>query len=265
MKQFFGLAITSIFALGIATNAMAADMPLKAAPMMAAPVYSWTGFYIGGNGGYGWDDIKTVESTPASVAFPTGTVFPVGRGSGWLAGVQAGYNYQIAPNFLFGVEGEYLWADIRDTSVSISTVPRFLGFASTNTTKYQDIALATARLGYVANEWLFYGKGGLAWGESTSSGFGMLANGTLNDTFTKFSSHTGWVVGVGVEWSFAPNWSAKIEYDHIFFDSRNIAVNDTTVAGVSSVTVQSSGTNLDLVRAGINYRFNWGAPLVARY
>jgi outer membrane immunogenic protein len=188
------------------------------------------------------------------------------HGSGWLAGVQAGYNWQPAPNFVVGLEGEYSWADISDTSVSTSTVPRFLGLTGTNTTKLQDFSLFTGRLGYAANSWLFYGKAGVAWGDTTTSGFSTLANGTPNGKDTRFASHTGWVVGVGAEWSFAPNWSARIEYDHIAFDSRTIQSNDISAAGVASSTFLSAGDNFDIVRAGVNYRFNWGAaPLLAKY
>jgi outer membrane immunogenic protein len=266
MNRFLGVTFASIVSIAGIGSAVAADMPMKAPPMVAEPVYNWTGFYIGGNVGGGWDDIKSLELPPGTGAFPAGTVFPTARGSGWLGGVQAGYNYQVAPNFLVGLEGEYSWADITDTNNSVSTAPRFLGLTSTTNTKLKDLALGTGRLGYVTNNWLLYGKAGIAWGETTSSGFSTLADGTPDGTHNRFSTHLGWVVGVGAEWGFAPNWSARIEYDHIFFDSRTIQSNDLSTAGVLTNSYISSGMNVDIVRAGVNYRFNWGGvPLLAKY
>ena len=238
---------------------MAADLPMKAAPMMPAPVSTWTGFYVGGNAGYGWDSIKASEFSGTN-AFPVGTVFSKENGSGWLAGVQAGYNFQVTPNFVVGLEAEYSWADISGTETTISTVPRFLGFTSASTTKLQDFALGTARIGYAANSYLLYLKGGVAYGETSGSGIATNANGTLFETSTHFSSRVGAVVGVGAEWMFAPNWSAKIEYDHIFFDVRQVAI-----AGTVDTSISSSGSNVDIVRAGVNYHFNWGMPVVAKY
>jgi outer membrane immunogenic protein len=118
------------------------------------------------------------------------------------------------------------------------------------------LGLATARLGYAANNWLFYVKGGGAWGHGSSDGDGFLANGAFFQTTSSSTDRTGWVIGGGVEWGFAPNWSAKIEYNHIDFGSTTVAVN--TSRGTTNF-VDSSST-IDLVKAGVNYRFNWGAP-----
>jgi outer membrane immunogenic protein len=255
-KVLFTGAALALFA----SSGFAADLPMKAPMYVPPPVYDWTGFYIGGNAGWGWSTSKSLEIAPGSGAFPVGTVFTPRNSNGWLGGVQAGYNYQAAPNFVVGVEGEYTWSDITGTSVTVSTVPRFAGFTSISTGKLTDFALGTVRLGYAAGNWLFYGKGGIAWGQSSGSGIANNANGTLFDTSTHSSNSAGWVVGIGTEWGFAPGWSARIEYDHIGFESRNVLIN-----GTASLTNTSSASNVDLVRGGLNYRFNWGAPLVAKY
>ena len=104
-------------------------------------------------------------------------------------------------------------------------------------------------------------KGGGAWGQGNSNGTGVLANGTPFQTTWSNTDRSGWVVGAGVEWGFAPNWSAKLEYDHIDFGSTNVTIN--TSVGTSSIT--SSSETIDMVKAGVNYRFNWGGPAVARY
>jgi outer membrane immunogenic protein len=116
-------------------------------------------------------------------------------------------------------------------------------------------------LGYAANNWLFYVKGGGAWTQGNSNGNGFLANGTFFESTSSSTNRSGWVVGGGVEWGFTPNWSAKIEYDHIDTGSTNVTIN-TSRATTSFV---SSSSTIDLVKAGVNYRFNWGGPVVAKY
>lgn len=246
----------------ISTGAFAADLPARTytkAPVMPVQVYNWTGFYIGAHIGGGWADLGTTELPPGTPAFPIGTVFTKNNLSGFLGGAQVGYNWQVANNFVIGAEGEYSWADVHGTATTVSTVN---GFNSTVTAKTKDFAFATARLGYAVDNWLFYGKGGGAWANGSSTGVGTLANGTFFDNTTTGSSRTGWVVGVGAEWGFAPNWSAKLEYNHVDFGSRTVAVNDITFG---TTTIVNSSETVDIIKAGVNYRFNWGAPLVARY
>lgn len=240
-------------------SALAADLPAATyskAPVYVAPVYNWTGFYIGGNIGGGWSDLGSTEIAPGTPAFPIGTVFSKNNLSGFLGGVQGGYNWQVS-NIVVGIEGEYSWADVSGTATTVGLA----GFTSTVTAKIKDFALATGRLGYAADNWLFYVKGGGAWGQGSSSGTGFLGNGTFFDTTSSSSNRSGWVVGVGVEWGFAPNWSAKIEYNHIDFGSTNLAI----VSSANGISNVSSSDTVDVVKAGVNYRFNWGAPVVAKY
>ena len=131
-----------------------------------------------------------------------------------------------------------------------------MGFSSISTAKLQDIALVTGRLGYAANDWLFYVKGGGAWGHGKSFSFNDRADGTLFDTSSSATDRSGWVVGVGAEWGFAPNWSAKLEYNYIDFGSETVTLNSSL--GTQSVR-QSSQTG-NIVRAGVNYRFNGVVP-----
>jgi outer membrane immunogenic protein len=255
-KLFFASAALAV----LAGPGFAADLPMKAPAYVPPPVYDWNGFYIGGNAGWGWDTVKATEIAPGTGAFPVGTVFTPRNGNGWLGGVQGGYNWQVAPNFVFGLEGEYSWSDISGSSTTVSTAPRFVGFTSTTTSNTKDFALGTFRLGYAMDNWLFYGKAGFAWGQFSGSGIATNPNGTLFQTTTFGGSRAGGVVGIGTEWGFAPGWSARIEYDHIFFDSRPVLI-----VGTVDLSNSSSGNNVDIVRAGVNYRFNWGAPLVAHY
>lgn len=258
MKKIL-LATVALTALSIAAPALAADMApaYKAAPMMApAAIYNWTGFYVGGNIGGGWGDERSTELAPGTTSFPTGTVFSGHSTSGFLGGVQGGFNWQ-ANNLVLGIEGEYDWSDLTGTSTSVSGVN---GVSSTSSVKTKDIAMVTGRVGYAASNWLLYVKGGGAWAQGNSSGNVFDAAGTFIESTSTSTDRSGWVVGVGVEWGFAPNWSAKLEYDHLDFGSTNVTIN-TSLATQSFVR---STETIDMVKAGVNYRFNWGAP-VAHY
>jgi outer membrane immunogenic protein len=261
VKKLF-LVSAALIAL-ISTNpGFAADLPARTysrAPVyVPPPIYNWTGFYIGGNVGWGWARENSTEIAPGTASFPIGTAFATHNLSGFLGGVQAGYNWQAAPNFVLGLEGEYSWSDLTGTATTVSLVNNF---SSTTLAKTKDFALATARAGYAADNWLFYVKGGGAWTQGNSAGTGFLANGTFFDTTSTSTNRTGWTVGVGVEWGFAPNWSAKIEYNYLDMGSINLPV----VSSAGIISNLSSTETINVVKAGVNYRFNWGAPVVARY
>jgi outer membrane immunogenic protein len=254
------LLATAALVFVSATPGLAADLPVKAPPM-PAPVFTWTGLYFGGNVGWGWGHNESTELPPGSLAFPTGTVFNTVNLSGFLGGVQAGFNYQTVYNLVVGVEGEFTWSDMSGTATTLSTAPRFVGFSSTVTSRIKDFGDLTGRIGWAAGPWMFYGKGGVALGETSSSGVNFLADGTLSSTHTSSTDRVGWIVGAGFEWAFAPAWSAKIEYDHIEFNPTNVGINSiSATTGALSTTFDSSTERIDLVKGGINYRFNWGAP-----
>jgi outer membrane immunogenic protein len=257
MKRHLGWAIASVFLVGGIGGASAADLPVKAPPM-APPVFTWTGFYVGGNGGWGWGRSQST-SFIGDAAFPTGTVFNEIHSSGWLAGAQVGFNYQTAYNLVVGIEGEWDWTNISGTETTISTAPRFVGVSSTTTGRIKDIADLTGRIGWAAGNWLFYGKGGVALDQTNSSGVAFNPAGTLIETSATSTDRSGWVVGAGIEWGFAPGWSAKIEYEHFDFGSTPIAVNHVSATtGVFTTTFVNNTERIDVVKGGINYRFNWG-------
>jgi outer membrane immunogenic protein len=253
------LLATAALVLVSATPGLAADLPVKAPPM-AAPVFTWTGLYVGGNGGWGWGQSQSTAFLGDS-AFPTGTVFNEIHSSGWLAGAQAGFNYQTAYNLVVGVEGEWDWTNISGTETTISTAPRFVGRSSITTGRIKDLADLTGRIGWAAGPWLFYGKGGVALDQTSSSGVAFTPAGTLIETSTSSTDRSGWVVGAGFEWAFAPAWSAKIEYEHFDFGTTPIGISHIASAtGAFTQTFVNSTEKIDVVKGGINYRFNWGAP-----
>jgi outer membrane immunogenic protein len=238
--------------VGIAAPASAADMAVKARPPapVIAPIYDWTGFYIGANGGWGqsrncWDFVD-----PFGVAFAEGC----NSRSGGLVGGQIGYRWQ-ANQWVFGLEAQGDWADLSHTRVSL------LDPTLSIRTETDGIGLFTGQIGYAWNQALLYVKGGAA---VTSNRFSILDTLTGFEFASASSTRWGGTVGVGFEYGFAPNWSIGAEYNHLFMgDANNSFTSPALVAGVLNNRVSQ---DLDLVTLRINYRFGgYGAPVAARY
>ena len=233
--------------------ASAADMPIKApayAPI--APIaYSWTGFYAGGQVGGGWFSSQTTHIDPTG-SFPAGWVDSTINGRGFLGGGYAGYNYQIN-QFVIGIDGDYSWADLKGSGSDISPI-NFGTTTHDETVKW--IATVTGRVGYAVNNWMFFGKGGWAWAgfDGNSSTFNVL--GVNRSNATSSETRDGWTLGTGVEWGFLPNWSAKLEYDYVKFNTSNFNSTLTSVAtGVVTTPARSATSDLSMVKLGIAYRF----------
>jgi outer membrane immunogenic protein len=244
------LATVGLITLGMAAPASAADMAVKAPPPpVVAPIYNWGGFYIGGNGGWGqsrncWDFVPVA-----------GLIIPGGCSdrSGGLIGGQLGYRWQTG-QFVFGLEGQGDWADLSSTRISL------INPAFSTGTKVDGVGLFTGQIGYAWNAALLYVKGGAA---VTSNRFDILT--TLGNVNLASASSTRWggTVGVGFEYGFAPNWSAGLEYDHLFMGNSNnsFSVVNPIVAGALNRISQ----DVDMVTVRVNYHFGWGNPVVARY
>ena len=220
-----------------ATVACAADMPARAPAAYKAPpspVFNWSGFYVGVMGGYGWSDRSTFNGVAG-----TGNDF-----SGGFAGGTIGFNYQpVGSAFVVGIEAEAAWADIgRSQTIGLVTVSDTMNaFGS-----------VTGRLGFAADTVLIYGKGGYGWLNNEISGT------ALGVTLAQSNTHGGWTVGGGVEFAFAGNWSAKGEYMFARYDEK------TYLAAIAPPGF-SVGFDVHTFKAGINYRFGWGGPVVAKY
>jgi outer membrane immunogenic protein len=250
MKKFL-LSSAGLLALVLGTPASAADMAVKAPPPAPIPVmYNWSGFYIGGNGGWAqsrncWDFLTVVGAVIADGCRDR---------SGGVIGGQIGYRWQ-AGQWVFGLEAQGDWADLSNTRVSIVN-PLF-----STQTKTDGIGLFTGQIGYAWNAALFYVKGG---GAVTSNSYNILT--TLGGVNIANASSTRWggTVGVGFEYGFAPGWSVGVEYDHLFMGNSNnsFSVVNPIVAGALNRINQ----DVDMVTLRFNYRFGgYGAPIAARY
>jgi outer membrane immunogenic protein len=258
MKKIWFTAAFGLALLGVAASASAADLAAKPyvkapPPPPPPPIYDWTGFYIGANGGWG-------QSRNCVDFLGTGFDFADGcrERSGGLVGGQIGYRWQFN-QFVVGVEGQGDWADLSNTRVSLIN-PLF-----STRTKTDGIGLITGQIGYAWNASLFYFKGGAA---VTDNRFSILS--TLTGTELAAASATRWggTVGVGWEYGFAPNWSAGIEYDHLFMGNSNNSFSVVSPIAAAFLNDRIS-QDVDMVTVRFNYRFNgfggWGAPVAARY
>jgi outer membrane immunogenic protein len=249
MKKFL-LGAVGLVALGISAPASAADLAprpyTKAPPPMISPVYDWSGFYIGANGGWGQNRDCRGDVT-------LGIDFGCHYGNGGTAGGQVGYRWQSA-GWVFGLEAQGNWADFRGSSASLAAPAVF-----TERSRLDAFGLFTGQIGYAWNNALLYVKGGAA---VTDNKYDVIANAT-GAVASSTGDNTNWggTVGAGVEYGFAPNWSVAVEYDHIFQTSRNLTF--TTPAGVVLADSFRTGGDTDLVTARINWRF--GGPVIAKY
>jgi outer membrane immunogenic protein len=286
MKRILiGIAVTTSL---LATGAFAADLPARTytkAPPYVAPVYDWSGFYIGLNGGYSWGN--------ASNTFAAGALAPFSASQhmdGWVFGGQAGYNWEFNRSWVLGIEGDINATGQRGTATlppntTVTTVVPPFGalvlptvtttVASTGSLEEKLPWLGTlrGRVGFLPTDRvLLYVTGGLAVGEvkstssvttttSTALSFGTPPGPTSVSALAGTSTtKAGWTVGGGVEGAIGGNWTAKLEYLYVDLGTVN-----STFAGVAPFAPLAISAHVtdNIVRAGINYRF--GGPVVARY
>jgi outer membrane immunogenic protein len=226
----------------VASAANAADLPVKAPPRQAVAPFSWTGVYVGGHAGYGWADKDWVD--PAGPPFNAGSH----TATGWLAGFQAGANYQFT-NWVIGVEGQYSWARFRGDHISL------VDPADTLSTKVRRIATFAGRFGYAFDRTLIYAKGGGAWthDDHTKIDLGVLEG-------IGHANRSGWMAGAGVEYAFNGPWSAKLEYNYMDFGTRRVTLFDPAGGPPDFFDIRQ---RIHTIAAGVNYRFWTGGSVIA--
>jgi outer membrane immunogenic protein len=254
MKKFL-IAAAGLVAL--TAPALAADMApapqayTKAPPPIIAAVYNWTGFYIGGNVGYGEARAGFIDEVVPEVILPFGST--VRRGN-IVGGGQVGYNWQFQ-NIVFGVEGNYTGSRFNQTA----TVLDSSGLFRTMNYSMRDTWDISARVGFASNNWLFYGKGGYA-GSGISLNVVRTNDGSLMSSAS--TNLDGFVAGAGIEYGITRNWIVGVEYDYYGFSKRDL-LNVATFNGFIPQNYRNVDLSEQTVTARISYKF--GGPVVARY
>jgi outer membrane immunogenic protein len=235
------------FALIAGGQALAADLPPAPAPRapatyvpVAVPVYNWSGIYIGVNGGYGFGTSNW--SSPAATGFPASTTGNFGT-NGWLGGGTVGANYQFWGGAVLGVEGDWDWTNLNGTSAAAPCIA--VAPATGCQTSSNWLGTVRGRAGWALDRVLLYGTGGVAFApiqtSITNSGGG-----------TNSNTEVGWTAGAGVEFAFAPNWTAKAEY--LYVDLNNGSC--TSACGSPPAPAVAAKFTENVIRAGVNFKFN---------
>lgn len=235
MRKHYGTLLGGFAAVGLVSGALAADLPrhqpyqpsYKTPQMM--PHFTWTGFYIGGNVGYGWSNGSgTITFGPNSGPYS-------GSGDGVLGGLQAGYNWQTG-SVVLGLE-----TDIQASGGRGSVTGQAGGTTFSGTGKTPWFGTIRARIGYAFDRTMVYATGGAVYGQSKLDG--------VSSTLGPFSSsvnYWSWTLGGGLEHAIWERWSTKLEYLYVGSPNRAPIPPNTAIDG----TVRSH-----IVRAGLNYRF----------
>jgi outer membrane immunogenic protein len=283
IMKAFKLSALAIVAVAAATPTLAADMPVKARPVAVAPLYDWSGWYVGGNVGYSWGrsrtDVQYFTAAGAPIAPPPGSITSADtKLDGAIGGGQIGVNWQSG-QWLFGAEADIQWSGQKGSSAflcagSATIVPgaaaipgaclpglTFLppGVTGTSLALSQDLewfGTARLRLGWLpAPTWLIYVTGGAAFGEiestATLAGTGINLAPVLA-TATTSTTRLGWTVGGGIEGVISGPWTGKIEY--LYMDLGTV----TGAVALPPPGIQatySSRITDNIVRVGLNYRF----------
>jgi outer membrane immunogenic protein len=273
-RSMFALLTAVGLSASLGQIASAADMPVKALVYKAPPpvvVFSWTGLYAGVHAGYGFGrrgaDVDLIPVNTTFVPFTLRT-----DPKGFIGGAQAGYNWQRGA-FVLGLETDLSFAAMKgdDSAVPISAIT---GLPLQNATQtsiseaHENIKLfgtVRARLGVTpADRVLVYVTGGLAYARIDYSGATrfFIPNGSVfqgSDSVTR----TGWTAGGGGEWAFAANWSLKAEY--LYYDLGDHTLFTTSVQVPNRSITDTFHDNGHIVRVGLNYRFDWGGQVIAKY
>jgi outer membrane immunogenic protein len=228
--------------VGLATLVASAHVA-TAADMASTPYgsgYSWTGLYVGGHVGGGWDNRDVgVFNTNSGDKIGIGKT----KASGFLGGGQIGLDYQFAPNWVIGIEADVSGADLKSSASNNS------GNFSIGSVQHDNsidlFGTVRGRVGYALSNALLFGSGGFAWANEE-------VTRTLGTVEKASGTGKGWTAGGGLEWGFAQNWSARVEYLHVDLGAESFVFPLAHVRNDAKVT-------MDIARFGVNYRLGGGA------
>lgn len=250
-KRLAAIAVITT-AAAFSTVANAADLPRPEpvpapVPVFVPPVFTWTGLYVGGHIGGAWAKREIRNNS-------RGIDFDQTSDGVFIGGGQVGYNFQFN-TFVLGVEADFSWV-ANDNNGNDGVIVPALGNVRVALENKWATTVA-ARFGVTYDRMLFYGKAGGGWvGHDDFTITNVTTGATISGANDR--SRSGYLLGAGIEWGFAPNWSAKVEYNYFGLDSRTFVVpaNSPFFAGDSFT---QGDRNIQMVKGGINYRFNWFA------
>jgi outer membrane immunogenic protein len=247
MKKLLCAGVLLSVLCGVASAAEIAPRPRRYAPPPPPPpppIFMWSGFYVGGNIGGAWFHRELSDSF-------FGFNFDNGSKGVFIGGGQLGYNAQFN-NVVLGVEWDFDWAGNNNNTGNGVFIPGHGLLVVSSNNRF--ISTLAARFGLAYGPWLFYGKAGGGWVGNNDF---TITNVTTGASISGFRDRTGgWLLGAGIEWAFAPSWSAKIEYDFLGLEDRTFIVPPGFLVAGDAFT--SRNRNVQMLKVGLNYRFGWG-------
>lgn len=251
------LVLAVAMSVGAGSAALAADLPPPMAPPPRAPAtyvpapipyYNWSGFYIGGNVGYGFSSSSTFSDT-------IGSTFTSTNSNSFLGGGQVGVNWEFGPGIVIGAEADFDWLPNTKNSVNLFNPPGSASPAATAAINNRWLTLVDARLGYAWDRFMIYGKGGGAFAGASNTNATITATGA-SVPVSGPSTNAGWNAGAGLEYAFWGTWSVKAEYDYVRLNSQSYTVPTGSPAPFAAGDVINANNRvINLVTVGLNYKF----------
>jgi outer membrane immunogenic protein len=256
--------MSSVALAMLGVPASAADMLVKKAPPRPPiPVWSWTGFYLGGHLGGAWAKSDWSEDAAVSGGGGPAPGFPDAsiKSSSFIGGGQVGFDYQTGW-LVFGAQADADLANLKGTvsGLAQNCFPQ-VGAFQTCTTNIRSMGTVTGRVGAAFDRALVYVLGGFAWeheklenGCDTTCGTPILERSV--------TTRDGWTIGGGLEYALAGNWSAFLQHNYMFFGTRDLQFTTALANGTPPFT-EDVRDHIHVIKAGLNYRFNW-APMAVK-
>ncbi|SEM11239.1 outer membrane immunogenic protein [Bosea lupini] len=252
--------LASLAIAGLSGAAFAADLPSRKGPVLApiAPIFTWTGFYVGVHAGAVFTDNNiqtegTAANTIANVAFSRRPPSLSVSDTGFIGGAQVGYNYQIG-QIVLGAEADFSYTDLKKRESFIGTTNATSSFRQ----EMEYFGTVRLRAGYAFDRLLVFATGGLAYGDVKNSAtfFSAAVPGQVDYVGSRDNVEIGWTVGGGLEYAFTNNLSVKAEYLYYDLGKRKVPVNLQPVGPAGGSYVSRFENTGHIVRAGLNYRFS---------
>jgi outer membrane immunogenic protein len=252
--------LSALALVALTGTAFGADLPSRKGAVYApvAPIFTWTGFYVGVNAGAVFSTIDTTVSgtaanTIANVAALRRPASFSQDKTGFIGGAQVGYNYQIG-QIVLGAEADFQYTDTKKTSSFLGTS----GATSVFRSEMDYLGTVRARVGYAFDRFMVYGTGGLAYADvkNRATFFSAAIPAQIDYLGNRSDTQVGYTVGGGLEYAFTNNLSAKVEYLYYDLGKKNNPVNLTAAGPAGGSYVARNETTGHIVRAGLNYRFS---------
>jgi outer membrane immunogenic protein len=247
------ILVAGVLAIAAGGQAFAADLPPAPMPPPRAPAayvpapipyYNWTGFYVGGNLGYGFGGVSASDSIGSSFASTTQQSF--------LGGGQVGANWEFGPGVVIGAEADFDWLPNTSNATTITAPAALGGGTATTTINDRWLTLVDARVGYAWDRLLVYGKGGWAFAGVSNSNVTVLGTGYGNNGS---GSNNGWTAGAGLEYAVWGTWSVRAEYDFVRLNNATFTVSSAAPKPFAGDIISSNNRQISLLTVGLNYKF----------